>query len=163
VTSVSGPVQIVGAAYQYTLRLGGLINIAATTQTKTLAKFPPLGPAALPANQRRHFRTPFDLMDFGFNPIVEAYPAAGDKWAQGPSGRDFDVYGVRGTSTVVGIQKVSVPAGTFQALVVRTTMTEAGFPFGSGTRTSWFAPDRGLVKLVFRHGDGSVSTVTLLK
>jgi hypothetical protein len=102
-------------------------------------------------------------MDFGFNPIVEAYPAAGDKWAQGPSGRDFDVYGVRGTSTVVGIQKVSVPAGTFQALVVRTTMTEAGFPFGSGTRTSWFAPDRGLVKLVFRHGDGSVSTVTLLK
>ena len=56
-----------------------------------------------------------------------------------------------------------VPAGTFHALAVTTTMTEAGFPFGSGTRTSWFAPSKGLVKLVFRHGDGSVSTVTLIK
>jgi hypothetical protein len=30
-------------------------------------------------------------------------------------------------------------------------------------RTSWFAPGKGLVKLVFRHGDGSVSEVALLK
>jgi hypothetical protein len=36
-----------------------------------------------------------------------------------------------------------------------------GFKFGSGTRTMWFALDIGLVKLVFRHGDGSVSTVVL--
>jgi hypothetical protein len=27
----------------------------------------------------------------------------------------------------------------------------------------WFSPTRGLVKLVFRHGDGSVSTVVLIK
>jgi hypothetical protein len=26
----------------------------------------------------------------------------------------------------------------------------------------WFAPDFGLVKLTFRHGDGSVSTVQLI-
>ena len=31
----------------------------------------------------------------------------------------------------------------------------------SGTRTMWFAPDIGLVKLVFKHADGSVSTVVL--
>jgi hypothetical protein len=43
--------------------------------------------------------------------------------------------------------------------VVRSNLRQRGFPFGSGTRTSWFAPGEGLVKLVFRHRDGSVSTV----
>ena len=42
------------------------------------------------------------------------------------------------------------------------TLRQASFPFGSGTRTSYFAPDVGLVKLVFRHGDGSISTAALL-
>jgi hypothetical protein len=64
---------------------------------------------------------------------------------------------------VLGIQTVHVPAGTFRALAVRSTLRQAGFPFGSGTRTSWFAPGRGLVKLVFQHGDGTVSDVELLK
>jgi hypothetical protein len=41
-------------------------------------------------------------------------------------------------------------------------LTQPGFKFGSGTRTMWFAPDVGLVKLVFKHGDGSVSTVELI-
>ena len=57
---------------------------------------------------------------------------------------------------------VKVPAGSFQALVVRSTLRQASFRFGSGTRTSYFAPDVGLVKLVFRHADGSVSTAVLL-
>jgi hypothetical protein len=47
--------------------------------------------------------------------------------------------------------------------VVKASMTQPGFKFGSGTRTSWFAAGKGLVKLVFRHRDGSVSTVVLLK
>jgi len=46
---------------------------------------------------------------------------------------------------------------------VTSSLEQAGFPFGSGTRTCWFAPGVGLVKLVFRHGDGSVSTVVRLK
>ena len=45
---------------------------------------------------------------------------------------------------------------------MRSVLKQQGFPFGSGTRTSWFAPGRGLVKLVFKHGDGSVSTVQLI-
>jgi hypothetical protein len=73
------------------------------------------------------------------------------------------VYGVNGTTRVVGVQKVTVPAGTFQALVVTSALTQPGFPFGSGTRTMWFAPDKGLVKLVFRHADRSVSIVELLR
>jgi hypothetical protein len=64
---------------------------------------------------------------------------------------------------VLGVRRVKVPAGTFDALVVKTTMRQPGFPFGSGTRTTWLAPDRGLVKLEFRHGDGSTSIVELLK
>jgi hypothetical protein len=42
-------------------------------------------------------------------------------------------------------------------------LRQAGFPFGSGTRTSYFAPGKGLVKLEFRHGDKSVSVVELVK
>src|SRR5581483_12327802 len=125
----------------------------------SLAKLPPLGPRSLPPGKRRHFFTPLDLMDFGFNPILPAYAAPGASWGSRANSRDFAVYGVTGSSKVLGIQKVKVPAGTFRALAVRSTLKQRGFPFGSGTRTMWFAPDRGLVKLVFRHGDRSVSVV----
>ena len=67
-----------------------------------------------------------------------------------------------GDKIVVGVRTVRVPAGTFQALEVRSVLTQAGHRFGSGVRTMWFAPGRGLVKLVFDHRDGSVSTVQLL-
>jgi hypothetical protein len=61
------------------------------------------------------------------------------------------------------MQTVHVPAGTFRALVVRSTLTQQRYSFGSGIRTCWFAPGEGLVKLVFAHRDGSVSTVVRLK
>jgi hypothetical protein len=56
-----------------------------------------------------------------------------------------------------------VPAGTFRALAISSTLTQRGYRWGSGTRTEWFAPGRGLVKLVFKHRDGSVSLVQLIK
>jgi hypothetical protein len=46
---------------------------------------------------------------------------------------------------------------------VRSTLAQQGFPFGSGVRTSYFAPGKGLVKLVFAHRDGSTSVVQLLR
>ncbi|HEX4012060.1 MAG TPA: hypothetical protein VHX62_18710 [Solirubrobacteraceae bacterium] len=49
------------------------------------------------------------------------------------------------------------------ALEVSSVLTQQGHRFGSGVQTMWFAPNRGLVKLVFDHRDGSVSTVQLLK
>jgi hypothetical protein len=161
-TSVSGLMKVAGA-YQFTTRLDGVTSVASATKAASIAKLPPLGPRSLPANKRRHFFTPFDLLTFGFNPIIPAYPVAGTTWSADPNSRDFDVYGVTGTSRVVGIQRVKVPAGTFQALVVASTLKQPGFPFGSGTRTAWFAPEFGLVKLVFRHGDHSTSVVELLK
>jgi hypothetical protein len=159
--SVSGPMKVAGA-YQFTSRLDGVVSVASATKAASLAKLPPLGPQSLPANKRRHFFTPFDLMSFGFNPLIPAYPAAGMTWSSDPNGRDFAVYGVSGTSRVVGVQRVTVPAGTYQALVVTSKLTQRGFRFGSGTRTMWFAPGKGLVKLQFRHGDGSTSVVELL-
>jgi hypothetical protein len=71
------------------------------------------------------------------------------------------VYGVNGSTRVVGLQTVKVPKGTYKALVVTSKLSQPGFKFGSGTRTMWFAPGIGLVKLVFKHADGSVSTVVL--
>jgi hypothetical protein len=58
---------------------------------------------------------------------------------------------------------VHVPAGTFQALEIKSVLSQPGHRFGSGTRYSWFAPQRGLVKLVFDHADHSVSTIVLIK
>jgi hypothetical protein len=161
VSHVSGPIRVAGS-YEFTTRLDGVTSVASATQAASLATLPALGPSALPLNKRRHFFTPFDLMTFGFNPVIPAYPKTGDTWRSDPSGRDYAVYGVSGTSRVVGVQSVKVPAGTFKALVVASVLKQPGFPFGSGTRTMWFAPGRGLVKLVFRHGDGSVSTVQLI-
>jgi hypothetical protein len=162
VKSVSGPIKV-AAAYGFTRRLDGVTNIWGISKSASLAKLPKLGPSALPPDKRRHFLTPFDLMTFGFNPVIPAYPAGGASWSAQSSGRDFSIYGVTGTATVLGVRTVKVPAGTFDALVVRTTLRQPGFPFGSGTRTSWFAPKRGLVKLEFRHADRSLSVVELLK
>jgi hypothetical protein len=152
-------------AYGFTLRNDGVTNIWGTTQAAILPKykFPALGPNSLPKSKRRHFFTPFDLMDYGFNPLFPAYPQATNNWDGAASGRDFQVYGVTGRAQILGIETVKVPAGTFEALAVRTTLNQAGYKFGSGTRTSWFAPNKGLVKLVFKHADRSTSTVVLVK
>ena len=161
IATVSGPLKAKGA-YYFTLRTDGLSNLAGTAKAATLAKLPPLGPSALPAARRRHFFTVFDLMVYGLNPVLPEYGEPGSSWSSRAGTRDFDVYGVVGTSRVLGIQKVTVPAGTFSALVIRSTLKQAGFPWGSGVRTSWFAPGKGLVKLIFQHADGSVSQVVRL-
>jgi hypothetical protein len=162
VKHLSGPIKVAGS-YGFSTRTDGVTNIWGITKAATLIKFPPLGPKTLPADKRRHFFTPFDLMNFGFNPLLTAYPATGQTWGSKNPSRDFSTFGVNGSAKVLGIQKVKVPAGTFDALVIRASLDQPGFKFGSGTRTSWFAAGKGLVKLVFRHGDGSVSTVELLK
>jgi hypothetical protein len=162
VKSVSGPIKVAGT-YGFSKHLDGVTNLWGTTSSATLLKLPPLGPAGAPSAQRNHFVTPFDLMNFGFNPVLAATPAAGESWASVRPGNDFTTYGVTGTSKVLGLQEVKVPGGTFEAIAVRSTLKQPGFPYGSGTRTCWFAPGKGLVKLVFDHGDGSVSTVELVR
>jgi hypothetical protein len=159
---LSGPIKL-AAAYVFTQRLDGVFNLSVQARATTRVTLPPLGPRSAPKDRRRRFFTAFDLMLFGYNPIVPAYPTVGSEWGSRAPSRDYSVFGVTGSTKIMGIQQVKVPGGTFRALVVRSKLTQAGFPFGSGTRTSYFAPAKGLVKLVFRHGDGSTSTVELVR
>ena len=141
--------------YGFTTRLDGVTNIFGSSSAASVVKFPRVG-------HNRHFFTPLDLMPYGFNPVIPAYPQAGDTWRSG-NASDFSVFGVTGTTRIVGVRQVRVPAGTFSALEVTSTLTQKGSRFGSGVRTMWLAPGRGLVKLIFRHRDRSVSTVELIK
>ncbi len=162
VRHISGPIRVAGA-YGFTVRTDGVSNIFGATRTASLAKFPALGPSFLPKERRRHFSTPLDLLSFGTNPLLPAYPEAGQSWSVKSPSRDFSVFGVTGTTTILGPRSVRVPAGRFTALAVRSTLRQPGFPFGSGTRTSYFVAGKGLVKLVFQHADRSTSSVELLR
>jgi hypothetical protein len=154
VKSLSGPIRAAGA-YDFTSDLDGIRNTAGSSSAATLLTLPKL-------THGRHFFTVIDLMVFGFNPLLPAYPGAGDAWRSG-NARDQQVYGVRGSTRIVGVRRVKVPAGTFTALEVRSVLTQHGSRYGSGVRTMWFAPGRGLVKLVFAHRDRSTSTVVLVR
>lgn len=162
VKHIKGPIRVAGT-YGFTLRTDGLTNIWGVTQAASLAKFPALGPRSVPPARQRHFFTPFDLMVYGTNPIMPAYASAGETWRVKVPSRDFSVFGATGNTRILGLRTVKVPAGRFRALGVQSKLRQKGFPFGSGTRTAYYAPGRGLVKLVFRHGDRSVSTVERLR
>jgi hypothetical protein len=158
VKHVRGPIAL-AASYVIATRLSGVSLLSGAVKAATKAKFPKLGPRGAPKPDRRHFFTPFDLMVYGFNPILPVPATRGASWRSEHGGKDWKLYGVSGVSKVVGAKTVKVRAGRFKTTVVRTTLKQAGFAFGSGVRTSYFAGGRGLVKLVFRHRDGSVSTV----
>lgn len=162
VKSVSGPMKVAGS-YGFSTRADGVTNLWGDTQAITRLKFPPLGPSSQPSSKRRHFFTPFDLMTFGFNPLLPAYAKVGATWGSSEQTQDWLNYGVTGSTTITGFENVRVKAGSYRALVVRSNLTQPGFAFGSGSRTCWFAPGVGLVKVVFRHGDGSVSTAELVR
>ena len=162
IVSTTGPIKARGS-YGFAKRVSGISNLWGNTASAALKPLPALGPRNAPKQSRNHFASPLDLMDFGLNPILTAYPASGATWATSRASSEFKTYGVTGSTKVLGVQRVSVPAGTFEALAVQSTLKQPGFPFGSGTRTCWFAEGHGLVKIVFRHGDGSTSTVVLMR
>ncbi|HEY6961298.1 MAG TPA: hypothetical protein VI408_05340 [Gaiellaceae bacterium] len=155
IVSTKGPIKAKGS-YGFSKRVGGVTNLWGNTASASLKPLPPLG-------GRARFSSPLDLMDYGLNPILTAYPASGQSWATSRASSEFKTYGVTGSTRVLGTQRVTVPAGTFDALAVQSTLSQPGHPFGSGTRTCWFAEGKGLVKLEFRHADGSVSDVVLLR
>ena len=76
--SISGPIKV-AALYGYSSGAAGLVNLWGSTKAASIATLPKLGPSSLPAKKRRHFFTPFDLMNFGYGPIFPAYPHAGDE------------------------------------------------------------------------------------
>lgn len=155
VKHLSGPIAVV-ASYLFATRLSGVTLLSSSTRAGTRSKFPRLGPRG----DRRHFFTPYDLMTFGFGPVVPIGAQKGMTWRSTRDGRDWELFRVTGASKVISTgTKVKTPAGTFRTTVVRSTLAQRGYRFGSGTRTSYFAAGRGLVKLKFKHRDGSVSIV----
>jgi len=158
VKQLGGPIAVSGS-YLFSTRLTGVTLLSSATRAAMRARFPRLGPRGAGRADRTRFITPYDLMAFGFGPIVPIGAERGVTWRSSRDTRDWQVFGVTGVSRVVGARVVRTPAGRFRTTVVRSTLTQRGFRFGSGTRISYFAGGRGLVKLVFRHRDGSVSTV----
>jgi len=159
VKHLSGPIAVAGS-YLFSTRLSGISLISGATRAATRAKFPLLGPRGAADADRLRFYTPFDFMVFGYNPILPVPAAKGVIWRSSREGRDWRLFGVTGVSRVVDTdRRVRTPAGLFRTTVVRSRLTQHGYRFGSGRRTSWFAAGRGLVKLVFRHRDGSRSIV----
>ena len=69
------------------------------------------------------------------------------------------MFGVTGETKIRGFTRIKVPAGRFNAMIVRSELKQPGYKFGSGQRTTYFAAGKGLVKIVFRHKDGSISTI----
>lgn len=89
--------------------------------------------------------------------------AAGETWTVKSPSRDYSIFGTTGTTKVLGMRSVNLPAGRFNTLAIQSKLKQAAFPYGSGTRTSYFGPAKGLVKFVFSHGDDSTSVVELLR
>jgi hypothetical protein len=154
VKSVSGPIRA-AASYVFSDRLDGLRITYGSSSAATLLKFPAIG-------HGRRFFNPIDFVQYGFGPVLPAYGVPGTTWHSG-NAYDFAIFGVTGTTRVLGVRTVRVPAGRFSALEVRSILTQKGYRYGSGVRMMWFAPGRGLVKLTFAHRDGSTDTVTLIK
>lgn len=68
-----------------------------------------------------------------------------------------------GTTTVVtNTATVSASGRIYTNCLQLHTVINGPHPFGAGTRDAWFAPDVGLVKLVYNHNDGSVTRAELL-
>ena len=102
-------------------------------------------------------------MDFGFNPVLTAVPGRGRRaGAPRRSSSEFKTYGVNGTTKVLGVQKVTVPAGNVRGARRAQHAYAARLPVRKRHAHVLVRAGQGLVKLVFDHGDKSVSTVVLL-
>jgi hypothetical protein len=72
------------------------------------------------------------------------------------------------SSEALRYESVSVPAGTFNCILVETVITalngsDSSRNYLSGTRYMWFAEGVGLVKLTYHHNDGSVTEAELIE
>ena len=77
-------------------------------------------------------------MVYGFSPILPAYPAGGMGWAATVPSRDYSIFGVKGSTKVLGIRTVRVPAGTSRhsPSAVRSPRRDSPSAPGSGRRRS---------------------------
>lgn len=67
---------------------------------------------------------------------------------------------IAGAHTLENYATISVPAGTFETIHIHSTI-QASSNTITGVRDMWFANHVGLVKLIYAHGDGSITTIEL--
>jgi len=97
--------------------------------------------------------------------IIQFPVAFNKKWSGKVGNEGFTNW--RGKTTVESrTQVVTVPAGTFfHCLKLKTEIRQAaGGPptdFMSGTRYMWFAPEVGLIKVEYYHGNEKVTHILL--
>ena len=80
--------------------------------------------------------------------------SVGDSWSG--SGTFVGTEDYSATTYVIGIEEISVPAGTFSCIKLKTEFNSSN-DYLNGTRYMWLAKDVGIVKLVYQHSDGSVT------
>lgn len=69
-----------------------------------------------------------------------------------------------GTTTIVTNTAAVFAAGkTFTDCLHLETVITGPNTYVAGTRASWFAPDVGLAKMTYQHGDGSVTTAQFIE
>ena len=86
-------------------------------------------------------------MIYGLNPILPAYPAAGESWAAKSPSRDFSVFGVDGHDDDRR-DPARQGAGRHVQRARRPQHAHAGrATLRLGQRTSYFVAGKGLVKL----------------
>ena len=121
VKHVSGPIRV-SAAYAFATRLSGVTLLSGSTRSSTQ------GQAAQARASSRHFVTPLRPDGLRLQPgraADRARPRA-TTWRSSRTSRDFEIFGVTGVATDLGEQTVRVPAGKFKAVVIRTTLSQAG-------------------------------------
>ena len=65
-------------------------------------------------------------MLYGFNPILPAYGTAGATWGSKVPSRDYSVFGVTGSTRILGLRTVKVGNKTYSALAVRVEADAEG-------------------------------------
>ncbi len=69
-----------------------------------------------------------------------------------------------GTTTIVTNTAAVLAAGKpFTDCLHLETVITGPNTYVAGTRALWFAPDVGLVKMIYQHGDGSVTTAEFVE
>lgn len=92
--------------------------------------------------------------------LVKLPIRAGDNWAFDSPG-SARIAAIKGTRTVKGVEKITVPAGTFEAVRVDTEYTlNPATNAQTDSSRAWYAPGVGLVKLT---DTGTGRVIWLLK
>ena len=134
VKHVSGPIRV-AAAYAFATRLSGVTLLSGSTRsTRRKCTSSPKLAAPTPAPLRHAVRPDGVRLQPGRAADGDGQGRDLAQLAREP--RLLDLRRHRASPPTSASRRVRVPAGKFKATAIRTTLSQSGSPFGSGTRTS---------------------------